>query len=70
MTAGISSIRTTNASSSTPPASAKPMGRIMDSSEKMKPANTEIMMIAAAVTTERPARKPWTTAWRAGCPWT
>ena len=51
-------MRTTNASRRTPIASAKPMGRIMAMSAKMKPANTEIMMIAAAVTTERPALKP------------
>jgi hypothetical protein len=36
---------------------------------KMKPANTEIMMIAAAVTTERPACRPCCTATRAGAPW-
>ena len=37
--------------------------------EKMKPANTEIMMIAAAVTTDRPARRPCCTATRADAPW-
>ena len=38
------------------------MGLIMDRCAKMKPANTEIMMIAAAVTTARPALNPYTTA--------
>ena len=45
-------------------------GRMIAVSEKMNPPKTEIMMIAAAVTTERPARKPSTTAVRAGAPWT
>ena len=39
-------------------------------SEKMNPPKTETMMIAAAVTTDRPARTPRTTAVRAGAPWT
>ena len=66
--AGISSSRTTNASSSTPKARPKPIGRIIASSAKMKPPNTEIMMIAAAITTARPERRPDSTAWRAGRP--
>ncbi len=35
----------------------------------MKPANTEIMMIAAAVTTARPACSPRWTATFAEAPW-
>ncbi len=69
MAAGMISILTTNASSSTPNASPNPMGLIVASCEKTKPANTEIMMIAAAVTTARPARRPCCTATRAGAPW-
>ena len=53
---------TTNASNRTPVASPKPIGRIMPRSEKMKPPNTDAMMIAAAVTTARPWRTPATTA--------
>jgi hypothetical protein len=34
------------------------------------PANTEIMMIAAAVTTRAPCRKPATTASVGSAPWT
>ena len=63
-------MRTTNASRSTPNASPKPIGRMIALSEKMNPPKTETMMIAAAVTTDRPARKPCTTAVRAGAPWT
>ena len=36
----------------------------------MNPPNTETMMSAAAVTTERPARKPCATASFADDPWT
>ena len=35
----------------------------------MKPAKTEIMMIAAAMTTVRPACRPRWTATFAGAPW-
>ena len=65
----MSSIRTTKASSSTPKASPNPIGLMVASWEKMKPAKTAIMMIAAAVTTARPARTPCCTATRAGAPW-
>lgn len=69
MTAGISSMRTRKASTSTPNARPKPSDRIIAVLEKMKPPNTEIMMIAAAVTTVRPARTPCWTATRAEAPW-
>ena len=39
-------------------ASAKPMAGMIALSEKMNPPKTETMMIAAAVTTDRPARTP------------
>lgn len=70
LTAGMSSIRTTKASTSTPKASPNPSGRMVDELEKTNPEKTEIMMIAAAVTTTRPARRPSRTASRAGAPWT
>ena len=54
MSAGISSIRTTNASNSTPNARPNPSGRTIARCEKTKPPNTATMMIAAAVTTARP----------------
>ncbi len=43
---------------------------MVDELEKTNPEKTEIMMIAAAVTTTRPARRPSRTASRAGAPWT
>ena len=39
-----------NASTSTPNASAKPMGRMKALSERTKAPNTEIMRVAAAMT--------------------
>ena len=66
ISAGMMVMRTRKASSSTPIARPKPMGRIIAMWEKMKPANTEVMMIAAAVTTARPPTMPRTTAVRAG----
>src|SRR5690606_9405122 len=53
--AGISTMRTTKASKSTPAASAKPKDLTVTSGSRMNEANTEIMMTAAAVTT----RAPW-----------
>ena len=50
MSAGMSRSRTMNASTSTPNASAKPMGRMMALSERTKAPNTEIMRVAAAMT--------------------
>ena len=49
------SMRTTNASTSTPKASPNPIGRIIALWEKTKPPKTEVMMMAAAETTLRPA---------------
>ena len=49
--AGVRVIRTTNASTSTPNARPKPMGRAAASSAKINPPNTEIIMIMAAITT-------------------
>lgn len=46
------------------------MARIITERESTNPPNTEIMMIAAAVTTSRPWRIPSRTANRAGTPWT
>ena len=43
-------MRTMNASTSTPNAKPKPIGRIIVELAKMKPPNTEIIMIAAATT--------------------
>ena len=54
-TAGTIVIRTMNASIATPIASAKPIDLMTGSSTRMKPANTDVMMNAAAVTT----RAPW-----------
>ena len=68
MTAGISSSRTTKASNSTPIASAKPITLIIDDSLKMKAPNTEIMMMAAVITTALPLRMPSWTAVRASLP--
>ena len=48
------SIRTRKASTSTPKARPKPIGRIIAMCENMNPPKTEIMMIAAAVTTRAP----------------
>lgn len=70
MSAGMMSIRTTNASRRTPTARAKPIGRIVALSENMNPPKTETITMAAAVTTDRAARTPRTTATRAGAPWT
>ena len=55
ITAGMMSNRTTNASSSTPTASPKPIDWIITEFEKMNPEKTEAMMSAAAMTTVRPA---------------
>ena len=70
MSAGISSNRTTKASNSTPTAMPNPRGRIIARWLKTNPPNTEIMMIAAAMTTARAPRTPATTAARAGVPCT
>ena len=70
MRAGISSIRTTKASSSTPKARPNPIERMIVDSEKMNPPNTAIMISAAAMTTERPAWNPCATASRASAPCT
>ena len=51
MVAGITVIRMTNASISTPKASANPSDFVVGSGEKIKLANTAIMMIAADATT-------------------
>ena len=40
--------------------------RIVEESLKMKPENTEVMMIAAAMTTARAPTRPRTTATRDG----
>ena len=48
-------MRTTNASMATPMARAKPIDLMIGSSTSMKPAKTEVMISAAAVTT----RAPW-----------
>ncbi|MCH4161060.1 MAG: hypothetical protein LKF38_06925 [Bifidobacterium sp.] len=45
-------------STSTPNAKAKPMDLIIAESLPANPLNTVIMMIAAAVTTDRPALNP------------
>ena len=68
MTAGVSVIRTSTASTSTPTARANPIGRTMTRCENAKPRNTEVMMIAAAVTTLAPWTKPVRTAVRESCP--
>ena len=62
ITAGTIVIRTTNASTRTPKAIAKPSGRTMFRCEKMKPENTLTMMIAAAVNTAAAWLKPERTA--------
>ena len=58
MTAGVSVIRTRTASTSTPTASPNPIGRTIARCENAKPRNTEVMMIAAAVTTLAPCDEP------------
>lgn len=60
--AGMSVIRTRNASMSTPTARVKPIWAIIVSGEKMKPANTDAMMIAAATTTREVAENRLITA--------
>lgn len=54
-------IRTTNASKSTAAGSAKPIDLPILSGDRMKAANTEIMITAAEVTTRAPRWKPVTT---------
>ena len=66
----MSSSRTTKASNSTPTAIPKPSGRTIARCENTNPPNTEIMMIAAAITTARAPRTPAVTATRAGAPCT
>ena len=70
ITAGVSVIRTTNASTSTPIASAKPIEAMIVSGARMNPANTDAMMMPAAVTTRDPAVNPLTTARFASAPCT
>ena len=62
MTAGTIVMRTTNASIATPIASAKPIDLMTGSSSSTKPANTDVMMSAAAVTTRAPWPMPLITA--------
>ena len=68
MTAGMSSMRTMKASKRTPSARPRPIDLMITESEAMNPENTAIMMIAAAETTVRPARKPCATARRGDAP--
>lgn len=63
-------IRTTKASSSTAVASPNPIILIMDSLSPMNPANTAIMISAAATTTRALCRNPDVTAWSGVSPWT
>ena len=63
-------MRTTKASTNTPNARPKPMGRIIADSAKMNPPNTEIMMIIAATTTRTAWLYPATTAVFASLPCT
>ncbi|BDH59611.1 hypothetical protein MTP03_45500 [Tsukamurella sp. PLM1] len=58
---GITTMRTTNASNSTAAARPKPISLMNTCSLSMNEANTEIMMIAAAVTTRAPYCTPVTT---------
>ncbi len=68
--AGPTSIRTRNASMSTPVASAKPIDFTTVSDENTKPAKTLAMMIAAATTTRELCRNPSTTASSGSAPCT
>ena len=68
--AGTMVTRTMKVSKKTAMASPKPIILTMASLEPMKPAKTLIMMMAAAVTTRAPCRKPVTTASRGLSPWT
>lgn len=61
-TAGTRVIRTANASTATPTASANAIGWTMSLPCGTNATNTEIMMIAAAVTTRALAVNPTTTA--------
>lgn len=54
----------------TPEARANPLYLTIVSDEKMKPAKTLTMMIAAAVTTRALCLKPWMTASSGSMPWT
>jgi hypothetical protein len=58
MRAGVSVIRMSTASKRTPTASANPIGRTIARCENANPRKTEVMMIAAAVTTLAPWTKP------------
>ena len=69
MSAGVSVIRTSTASTSTPTARPNPIGRTIARWENAKPRKTEVMMTAAAVTTLAPCTKPERTAVRASSPW-
>ena len=70
ITAGISVIRTMKASKRTATASAKPIDWMSAWSCRMNAAKTEIMMIAAAVTTRALKRKPSMMECFAEAPWT
>jgi hypothetical protein len=62
ITAGTRNMRTTNASMNTPMASPNPIDLMTGSGLKAKPANTHVMITAAAVTTRAPCPTPETTA--------
>ncbi len=66
----MTSMRTRKASMTMPAASARPNCLIIASWLKMKPANTAVMMIAAATTTRLAWSKPCTTAPTPLWPWT
>ncbi len=68
--AGTRAIRTTKASTSTPTASAKPIGWTIGSWPKTNEPNTATMISAAAVTTRAPFFTPATTASRGAMPCT
>lgn len=55
-------MRTTKASMATPTANANPSDLMIGSGASRKPAKTDIMISAAAVTTRDPCRMPATTA--------
>ncbi len=63
-------MRTTKASKRMATARPKPIILTRSFSSMMKPEKTLIMMIAAAVTTRPPYRKPVTTDSRGSTPWT
>jgi hypothetical protein len=66
--AGTSSKRTTNASTSTPTASAKAIGLVSELPVTTPPPKTPTMISAAATTTLAPFAKPPTTASRSPAP--